>query len=182
MYFLQSISRDGCLYQVSFSVSSPHLVEYKCIDNVTCSGNTYNTYTHNTLTNPWGLKPHQNRHFWGEIQAREREREHKAKDKEGKINKVQSLQPEHSFTEKENKDERVSTVFIYHSQPNQWTQTHLQNNQTFISRNIWVLMFEPGWQNISWKHRKWAINEGWYSSFCSGDNVHSIWPSQWQLA
>lgn len=50
---------------------------------------------------------------------REREREHKAKDKEGKINKVQSLQPEHSFTEKENKDERVSTVFIYHSQPNQ---------------------------------------------------------------
>lgn len=144
---------------------------------VTCSGNTYNTYTHNThITHTHkSMRPKTSSEqtlLGRNSGQRERERAQSKRHKEGKKNKVQFPQPEHSFTEKENKDERVSTVFIYHSQPNQWTQTHLQNNQTFNSRNIWVLMFEPGWQNISWKH----------SSFCSGDNAHSIWPSQWQLA
>lgn len=60
--------------------------------------------------------------LWGRNSGqreRERERAQSKRHKEGEKNKVQFPQPERSFTEKENKDERVRTVFIYHSQPNQ---------------------------------------------------------------
>lgn len=179
----------------------PHLVEYKCIDalattarvmspEVKCSGNTHNAYTHNahithTCTNPWGLKPHQTRHFWGEIQARDKERAKSKRHKEGKKNKVQSPQPEHRFTGwKEKEDERASTGIVYHSQPNQWTQKkknlHVQttqqkheclhNNQTFnlskhLRLNVWAWLtkyfMKTPQMGIKWRTKQLVLSGGW---------------------
>lgn len=102
--------------------------------NVPVTHITHTLTTHTPMFS-WGLKPHQNRHFWGEIQAREKER---AKDiKKGKRIKCRNPQPEHSFTgRKEKEDKRVRTGIIYHSQPNQWTQKHLHVQMT--QQNTWT--------------------------------------------
>ncbi len=83
MYFLQSISRDGCLYQVSFSVSSPHLVYINALPmspvQVTHITHTLTTHTHQSMR----PKTSSEQTLWGRNSGqreREREREHKAKD------------------------------------------------------------------------------------------------------